>query len=140
MENKEIRWIQRFDNYSKALLQLNNATELANERELSELEKQGLIQAFEFTHELAWNTLKDFLIDLGNKDIYGSKDATREAFNQGLIANGEIWMDMIRSRNKTSHTYNEETASDIINAVVNDYFIEFDLLHQKLSDLKSDFE
>ncbi len=81
MENKEIRWIQRFDNYSKALLQLNNATELANERELSELEKQGLIQAFEFTHELAWNTLKDFLIDLGNKDIYGSKDATREAFN-----------------------------------------------------------
>lgn len=140
MENKEIRWIQRFDNYSKALLQLNNATELANERELSELEKQGLIQAFEFTHELAWNTLKDFLIDLGNKDIYGSKDATREAFNQGLIANGEIWMDMIRSRNKTSHTYNEETASDIINAVVNDYFIEFNLLHQKLSDLKSDFE
>ncbi len=124
MENKDIRWVQRFDNYSKALVQLKNAIELANERELSELEKQGLIQAFEFTHELAWNALKDFLTGRGNKEIYGSKDATREAFKYGLIINGEIWMDMIRSRNKTSHTYNEETASEIINAVVNDYFIE----------------
>jgi nucleotidyltransferase substrate binding protein (TIGR01987 family) len=140
MENKDIRWIQRFDNYSKALLQLENAIALANERELSELEKQGLIQAFEFTHELAWNTIKDFLTDRGNKEIYGSKDATRQAFKYGLIANGEIWMDMINSRNKTSHTYNEETASEIINAVVNDYFIEFNLLHQKLNVLKSDYK
>jgi len=140
MKNKDTRWVQRYDNFSKALVQLKNATELASERDLSELEKQGLIQAFEFTHELAWNTLKDFLTDRGNKEIYGSKDATREAFNYGLIANGEIWMDMIRSRNKISRTYNEETASEIINAVVNDYFIEFNLLHQKLSDLKSDYK
>ncbi len=136
MENKDIRWIQRYGNYSKALFQLNDAIELANERELSKLEEQGLIQAFEYTHELAWNTLKDFLIERGNKEIYGSKDATREAFNYGLIVDGEIWMDMILSRNKSSHTYNEETADEIVNAILNNYYIEFNKLHQKLSELK----
>lgn len=75
------------------------------ERELSVLEEQGLIQSFEYTHELAWKTLKDFLIDRGNEGIYGSKDAVRASFQTGLIEEGEIWMDMIGSRNDTYHTY-----------------------------------
>ncbi len=104
MENKDIRWIQRYGNYSKALLQLNDAIELANEKEFSKLEEQDLIQAFEHTPELAWNTLNDFMNEKGNKEIYGSKDATREAFNYGFIVEGEIWMDMILSRNKSLHT------------------------------------
>lgn len=137
MENNDIRWIQRFNNYSKALLQLSNAIKLANERELSDLEEQGLIQAFEFTHELAWKTLKDFLHDRGNKEIYGSKDTVREAFKYNLLNEGEIWMDMIKSRNRTSHTYNEETAKEIIDAILDKYHIEFKELHQKLSNLIS---
>lgn len=98
------------------------------EKGLSELEEQGLIQRFEFTHELAWNVLKDFFEYQGNTDITGSRDATREAFNKGLISDGEGWMEMIKSRNKSSHTYNEEIARDILINVVNWYyrlFLEF---------------
>jgi nucleotidyltransferase substrate binding protein (TIGR01987 family) len=134
--NKDIRWQQRFSNFNKALTQLKNAVELAQERELSELEQQGLVQAFEFTHELAWKTLKDFLEYHGNRDIYGSKDATRKSFNFGLIENGEIWMDMIQSRNQTSHTYNEETVKKIVTAIEIDYFGEFEKLQIKLNELK----
>ena len=95
---------------------------------MSELEVQGLIQRFEFTHELAWNVFKDFFEYQGNTDITGSRDATREAFNKGLISDGEGWMEMIKSRNKSSHTYNEEIARDILINVVNWYyrlFLEF---------------
>ena len=137
MENKDIRWIQRFDNYTKALTQLKSAVELANERKLSDLEKQGLIQAFEYTHELAWKTMKDFLSERGNNEIFGSKDATREAFKYGLIEAGEIWMDMIKSRNNTSHTYNEETANRIVEAILVEYHVEFEKIYKRLLELKS---
>ncbi len=114
MSQQDIRWQQRFNNYSKALTQLRQAVQLAAQRPLSKLEDQGMIQAFEFTHELAWNTLKDFLENRGVQNLYGSKDTTREAFKTGLIENGQVWMDMIQSRNLTSHTYNETTAAQII--------------------------
>ncbi len=133
---KDIRWQQRFLNFNKALTQLKNAVELAQERELSELEQQGLVQAFEFTHELAWKTLKDFLEYRGNSDIYGSKDATRKSFKLGLLENGEIWMAMIQSRNQTSHTYNEEIVKKIVAAIEKDYFGEFEKLQIKLNELK----
>ncbi len=133
---KDIRWQQRFLNFNKALTQLKNAVELAQERELSELEQQGLVQAFEFTHELAWKTLKDFLEYHGNSDIYGSKAATRKSFKLGLLENGEIWMAMIQSRNQTSHTYNEEIVKKIVAAIEEDYFGEFEKLQIKLNELK----
>src|SRR5256885_16748890 len=98
MSTADIRWIQRFNHFNKALSQLSEAAALAKERPLSKLEQQGLIQAFEFTHELAWNTLKDFLESRGTTDLYGSRDATREAFAKGLIDDGEAWMAMIQSR------------------------------------------
>ena len=89
-QNPDIRWRQRFHSFQKAFTQSSAAANLAATRKLSELEQQGLIQAFEFTHELAWNTLKDFLESRGATNIYGSKDATREAFARGLITNGKI--------------------------------------------------
>ena len=100
-KNKDIRWEQRFANYQKALSRLQK---FIDKGELSELEEQGLIKAFEYTYELAWNTLKDFLGNRGQTDIYGSRDAIRKAFESGLIDDGESWMDMLASRNKTSHT------------------------------------
>lgn len=103
---QDTRWEQRLENFSKALKQLENAVLLAEERELSDLEKQGLIQAFEFTHELAWNVMKDYFFFQDNISIIGSRDATREAFSIKLIQDGEGWLEMIKSRNKTSHTYN----------------------------------
>lgn len=138
MSAKDIRWIQRFHNFSKALSQLAEAVDLAGQRELSKLEKQGIVQAFEFTHELAWNTLKDFLENRGAQNIYGSKDATREAFKAGLIENGETWMDMIKSRNQTTHTYDEAIVAEIVNAIMSSYFAEFNVLQTRMSKLKEE--
>lgn len=140
MSQQDIRWRQRFSNYTKALAQLRQAVQLAAQRPLSKLEEQGLIQAFEFTHELAWNTLKDFLENRGVQNLYGSKDATREGFKTGLIENGQAWMDMIQSRNLTSHTYDEATAAQIADAIRSAYFPEFEALHSKLAALKESEE
>jgi len=137
---KDIRWQQRFSNYKKALLQLGEAVALSGSRELSNLEKQGVIQAFEFTHELAWTTLKDFLEYKGQKDIYGSKDASRKAFQLGIVEDGEGWMGMIQSRNKTSHTYNRETAEEIVTAVTTSYYKLFINLEEKLNEQLLDVE
>jgi nucleotidyltransferase substrate binding protein (TIGR01987 family) len=121
MNDPDIRWQQRFANFKKALRQLQEAVELSERRELSKLEKQGVIQAFEFTHELAWNVLKDYLQDQGNQNIRGSKDATREAFKVALIGDGEQWMAMIQSRNLSTHTYDEQTAEKLVGAIVAQY-------------------
>ena len=90
MAGQDIRWLQRFDNFQRALLVLERGVRLAQTRQLSELEQQGLIQGFAFTHELAWNLLKDYLTYQGIAAIVGSRDATRVAFQNGLIDDGEI--------------------------------------------------
>jgi len=136
MSKPDIRWIQRFDNFKRAFARLSGAAALAKQRELSELEEQGVIQAFEFTHELAWNTLKDFLEERGTKvKIYGSRDATREAFAAGMIENGDAWMKMIEHRNETSHTYNEEIANAIVEAILTHYVTEFEGFQRSFSEL-----
>lgn len=129
----DVRWIQRFNNYSKALAQL---TRFIERGELNEFEQQGLIQAFEYTFELAWNTIKDYFETQGEVSILGSRDAFRLAFRRGLIGNGEIWMNMITSRTLTSHTYNEDTADKIAADVTTLYFPEFVALHDRLGALK----
>ena len=126
----DIRWRQRLHSYRRALVTLADAADLASRRPLTPLEQQGLIQAFEFTHELAWNVMKDFLQAQGvTKPLFGSRDSTREAFATGLIADGDQWMAMIASRNRTSHTYNEAVAGQIAQAVLATYvplFKEFE--------------
>lgn len=128
----DVRWHQRLINYSKALLQLEKAVELSEERNLSDLEELELIQAFEYTHELAWNVIKDYFAHQGNPEITGSRDATREAFRQGLIPNGEAWMEMIKSRNQSSHTYNQEIAEDISSKITSSHFMLFKELETKM--------
>lgn len=135
MNKLDIRWQQRLANFRKALGQLEKAVELSRQRPLSELEQQGLIQGFEFVHELAWNVIKDFFEYQGNTSIMGSRDATREAFKRNLVSNGEGWMDMIDSRNKSSHTYNEETATEIADKVLTLYFGLFKELDAKMQEL-----
>jgi len=136
--NPDIRWRQRLQSFRKAFGQLEKAAAIAGERKLSQLEQQGLIQAFEFTHELAWNTLKDFLESRGTNQLYGSKDATREAFAKGLIDEGEQWMAMIQSRNQTTHTYNEETADEIAKAILSCYVPEFQKFLHRFTELERD--
>ena len=133
--HQNIRWKQRFANYQNALAQL---TKFIDKGELNELEEQGLIQAFEYTHELAWNVLRDYLLEKGYQDIYGSRDATRMAFKLGLIEDGDSWMDMIRDRNRTSHTYNQDTAQAIADNIKQRFFGLFVQLQQKLRNLPDD--
>ncbi len=133
MAKNDIRWIQRFANYRKALLQLSRFIEKG---ELNELEQQGLIQSFESNYELSWNTIKDFYESQGETNIQGSRDAIRLAFRRGLIENGEAWMEMIESRTLTSHTYNEDVAVAISRAINDRYYTEFMTLQKKLGELE----
>lgn len=132
----DIRWHQRLQNYVLALARLTEAVELAGVRPLSALEQQGLIQAFEFTHELAWNLLKDYFFWQGNSAITGSRDATREGFAKGLLEDGEGWMAMIKSRNQTSYTYNQAVADAIVNQVISSYHGLFLALRERFLMLR----
>lgn len=132
---EDIRWKQRLDNYLRAFETLRRAVDLARQRNLSELEQQGLIQGFEFTHELAWNVLKDYLEESGISGIIGSKGATREAFKNGLIHDGEAWMEMIKSRNLSSHTYNQDTAEEMASNILLRFYPAFEQMATTFSAL-----
>ena len=136
MPQQDIRWQQRLANYQRALVQLQAAVDLQAQRPLSELEQQGLIQAFEFTHELAWNVMKDFFIYQGRSDITGSRDATRAAFAVQLVEDGEGWMEMIASRNQSSHTYNRATAQLLVQRIVERYAALFAAFARRMLELQ----
>jgi nucleotidyltransferase substrate binding protein (TIGR01987 family) len=130
----DIRWTQRFNNYQKALDQLSYVVNLSHARELTMIEQQGLIQAFEFTFELSWNVMKDFLESRGVSGIIGSRDAIRQAFNRGIIQDGQEWMEMINSRNQTSHSYDADEADLISEKVVNEYYAKFETFREKMKE------
>ena len=136
MKNQDIRWIQRFQNYKQALSRLTEAVALSRQRALSDLEQQGLVQAFEFTHELAWNVLKDYLEEQGYVGIIGSKNATREAFKNGLVDDGEAWMDMIKARNLTSHTYQTKIVEGIVKEILSRFHPAFVALEARFTQLE----
>jgi nucleotidyltransferase substrate binding protein (TIGR01987 family) len=133
MEEKDIRWHQRFRNYKKAFGQLEKFIIVG--KDLNELEEQGMIKAFEYTYELAWNTIKDFYEAQGETEIQGSRDAIQLAFRRGLIKDGETWMLMLKDRNRTSHTYNEKTAGEIAENILSLYFNAFTGLKNDLGGL-----
>ncbi len=150
--SQDIRWEQRFSNFVKALRKLSQAVEyikhnFEDEGEplddtasgfvLDEMIKEGLIQRFEYTHELAWNVMKDYAKFQGNPDVGGSRDATREAYQLNLVSDGNVWMEMIGSRNKTSHTYNEETADEIYSKIINEYYPAFVEFHRNMEAKRS---
>jgi nucleotidyltransferase substrate binding protein (TIGR01987 family) len=126
---EDIRWQQRFSNYRQALAQLETFLDPPT---LNAREQQGLIKAFEYTFELAWNTLRDLLRSQGDDSLLGSRDTLREAFRLGLIEEGEAWMLMIQDRNLTSHTYNRATADAIAAQIVDSYLPCFQALRSKL--------
>lgn len=137
----EIRWVQRFSNYRKALTRLSQAVNivavhLSGESALDELLKGGLIQRFEYTHELSWKVMKDYAEYQGYTEIRGSRDALRKAFEMGLIEDPE-WMDTISDRNRTFHQYDDEAADEIYNVIVTEYyplFVKFEAKMLSLGD------
>jgi nucleotidyltransferase substrate binding protein (TIGR01987 family) len=128
-DNIDIRWRQRFNNYNKALSQLEK---VVSKKNLNEFEEQGLIKAFEYTFELAWKTLQDLLRYKGYDNITGPKPVIDQSFIDGYITDGEGWVKMQKSRNLTSHTYNEKTAEEIATAVKLIYFKLFKDLQNRL--------
>ena len=131
--NKDIRWIQRYSNFKKAMGQLSR---FVQKEELNEMEEQGLIQSFEYTFELAWKTLQDILTEeSGYTEIRGPRPAIMQAFSDGYISEGEKWMEMLKDRNRSVHTYNEKIAGEIVRSVKNDYIRLFVDLNKKLQNL-----
>ena len=127
-ELKDIRWKQRFENFNKAYILLGK---YSKERNLSELEQAGIIQFFEMTFELAWKVLKDYL----EKDgfiVKSPREAIKQAFQNDLINDGHIWIEALDNRNLTTHTYDSELANKIVQEIVNRYFPEIKIMHDKL--------
>ena len=126
MEDKDVRWIQRFSNYRKALFQLGKAVNIVSavsnsSSDQNDLLAEGLIQRYEYTHELAWKVMKDYEEYQGITDIMGSRDAIRVALRAGIL-DDDRWMDTISDRNLTSHNYDDETAKHIVNNIINVYY------------------
>ncbi len=132
MENKDIRWIQRFNNYKKALEKLNEALSKFKDGKLNEMELVGMIKFFEMVYELAWLTIKDYYENQGEVNIQGSRDSIRLANTRGLIKGGEVWLRMIDSRKLTVHTYNVDTANEVATKILNEYFDLFIALETRL--------
>lgn len=130
---KDIRWLQRFSNFKKAVSRLQLFIKKKN---LSELEEQGLIKSFEYTYELGWKTMKDFYVQQGEVNLQGSRDVIRLAFNRGLIEDGQGWMDMVESRIQTVHTYDEATAKEVVKAIFTRYSDLFLKLQTQLETLQ----
>lgn len=130
---EDIRWQQRFSNYQKALMRLSEAVDVLNSQDIVNvlelnLLKEGLIQRFEYTHELAWKVMKDYLEYQGYVDIRGSRDAIRKSLELNIISDRR-WMSTIEARNLTSHNYDDETAENIYGEIIEVYyplFIEFE--------------
>lgn len=130
-ENSDIRWQQRFVNFNKAFYQLERFIQQPN---LNEMEEQGLIKAFEYTYELSWKTLQDFLKEKGYVNIIGPRPVIEQSFQDGYILDGKGWMRMHISRNLTSHTYDEETAKEIIQNIREEFYSLFKYLQQRLTE------
>lgn len=125
------RWQQRFKNFNKALSQLER---FLQQGELNEMETQGLIKAFEYTFELSWKTLQDILKEKGYIDIVGPRPVIEQSFQDGYITDGKDWLLMLKSRNLTSHSYDEQTAEEIVHDIKNRHFILFKQLQSKLEN------
>jgi nucleotidyltransferase substrate binding protein (TIGR01987 family) len=133
--DQDIRWLQRFANYQKALLQLETALTITVP---SVVERAGIIQMFEFTAELAWNTLKDLLEYQGENNIVGSREAIKLAFKAGIISDGVAWLEMLKSRNLSSHIYNEPVAEDILADIRKVYYPLFVKLNAVLTAMEAE--
>jgi nucleotidyltransferase substrate binding protein (TIGR01987 family) len=131
MENQEIRWKQRFQNFEKSLGFLQKSIGIDTP---DIIQKAGLIQFFEITIELGWNVLKDYLEEQGYSEIKTPRDSIKKAFEIGLIEDGETWLDALKNRNQTSHVYDEEMADEVVFNIENRYLSLLNNLYLKLKN------
>ncbi len=126
---QKLRWVERFENYEKAKRNLEQTRDYIKKNGLNNVFIMALVQAFEITFELAWKTQKDYLEYNGIK-VSTPRETIKEAFQSAIIQDGQIWIDMMESRNKTSHTYVEDFAIELANAILDKYIIQFEKLYE----------
>lgn len=126
--SNDIRWKQRFQNFQKAVSELKD---FLNVPRLNKFEKQGLIQCFEYTFELGWKCLKDYLEYQGYQ-VKSPRDSIKLSFQIGIVENGHLWMDALEKRNLLSHSYNEEVVTEAEHLIRTQYFSLFLTLREKL--------
>ena len=131
-----IKWIKSFSLYQEALQDLNELSEISEERELLNIERKDIVDRFIYTHELACITLRDFLFRHNITEVDRLKDVTKESFKLGIITEAEEWINMIKSRNLTTEVYTEKTIYDVSHAVLTKYIFGFNSLDERLEDLK----
>jgi nucleotidyltransferase substrate binding protein (TIGR01987 family) len=130
MENKDVRWKQRFQNFEKAFLFFKTTVD---KESYTPIEIGGLVQAFEFTFELGWKTIKDFLYEQGLNTSY-PREVIKEAFQTKIIEDGHTWLLMLEKRNELSHTYNEEVAELAVKTIKNKYYQAIHQVYHFLKD------
>lgn len=131
--NNDLRWKQRFQNFEKAYNTLNRALTRFDEEPEDEMIQMALVQAFEFTYELSWNTMKDYLENEGFDEVKNAKQTIRTAFQAELIYDAEKWMDVIQKRNLASHTYNQIILEETVSYITEEFF---PLVRRLYEDLK----
>lgn len=119
MEDEDIRWKQRFQNFEKSLAFLEKAIQIENP---DIIQKAGLIQFFEISFELSWNVLKEYMEAQGFQDLRSPRDTIKKAFEIQLITDGHGWLQTLQNRNLTSHTYDEETAEKVVIQIESVYY------------------
>jgi nucleotidyltransferase substrate binding protein (TIGR01987 family) len=121
-EQEKPRWHYRFDNFKRAYVLLREGIEAKQDHDLSQLEKEGVIQRFEYTIELAWKTMKDYLESQNVVfDQITPRSVIKEAFAAKIIQNGQVWMNALDARNKMSHTYDFKKFEEVILDIEADY-------------------
>ena len=140
MGNDDIRWIQRFDSFNNALKKLIDVVDNKRIDELSDLEKEGLVQRFEYTSELSWKVLKDLLEYKGYDGISGPNPVLKQSFEDGLIDDHDAWRRLIKSRNITSHVYGESQVEEIVENIYVEYSPLLKKLKQRLEKEKSNIK
>ena len=135
MENQDVRWKQRFQNFEKAIMHLESALQLS---EPDILQKAGIIQFFEMSYELAWNTLKDYLEEQGFMDVKSPRSAIKKAFEIGLIVDGHSWIELLIDRNLTTHVYDDVKAAEVESLIHQKYYPLLSALYKTLKSLENE--
>ncbi|MBF0285793.1 MAG: nucleotidyltransferase substrate binding protein [Magnetococcales bacterium] len=132
MTDRDIRWKQRFNNFDRAFILLREIRDQGFDS-LPQISKEGVIQRFEYTYELAWKTLKDYLEGLGvNVQPIAPRTVIKAAFVAGVIHDGQVWIDMMNHRNQLSHSYDFKVFEEVLRAIDERYFAAFERLHDDL--------
>lgn len=125
------RWVQRFKNLEKSVQNLEDTRDCIKREGINKIYTMALIQAYEIVFELSWKTLKDYL-EYNGITTDTPRETIKEAFAKNIISDGQVWIEMMEARNKTSHTYKEEFATELCNDILNTYIPKINILTEFL--------